>query len=98
MDVKQASHTKRRNPAAVIETHPLAALDVLTVDLEWDPDTKNWVSLVRELDLSDFGKTQEQALDRTQAMILSWLDTMEDFGLRIPLSSSKIQKIRAALA
>jgi len=89
---------KPRNPVDVLETHPLAELDFLTVDLVWDEGTRNWVAHVRELDLSDFGKTQQQALDRTRELILSWLDEMQELGLRVPLRPAQIEKLRAVLA
>ena len=88
--------SSKRSSAAV--AHPLTSLDFLTAELSWDEDTGNWVSFVRELDLSDFGKTQEQALDRTAAMILTYLNAMEQEGFPIPLPAERIQQIRTALA
>jgi predicted RNase H-like HicB family nuclease len=94
--VKQ--RVSKHNPAELPETHPLAELDFLSVDLAWDEGTQNWVTHVRELDLSDFGKTRHQALDRTQELVLSWLDEMQALGLRVPLRPAQIEKLRAVLA
>jgi len=89
---------RRRNPASVLETHPLAMLEDITVMLNWDEETQNWVTRIPELNgISTFGKTQEEALNNTRELILGYLDSMQDLRLRVPLNASQLRRLRAAL-
>jgi predicted RNase H-like HicB family nuclease len=82
-----------------METHPLALLRDLTVQLEWDEETGRWVTYVPELNgISTCGRTQEEALDQTRELILGYLASMQALNLRIPLPASAIRRVKAALA
>lgn len=90
---------RRRNPAAITETHPLASVSEITVQLEWDEETEAWVTRVPELNnISTFGKTQEEALRRTRELVLGYIDAMQDLHLRVPLPASAVRRLREALA
>ncbi|MCZ2079027.1 MAG: type II toxin-antitoxin system HicB family antitoxin [Bryobacteraceae bacterium] len=88
---------RRANPS-VIARHPVNELD-LTIRIEWDGDTKNWVTYVPELNnISTFGQTELEALDNTAEMIMGFIEASERQGLRLPLSERELAKIRSALA
>lgn len=71
----------------------------LTIRIEWDGDTKNWVTYVPELNnISTFGQTELEALDNTAEMIMGFIEASERQGLRLPLSERELAKIRSALA
>lgn len=90
---------RRKNPAAITETHPLAQIEDLTVRMEWDEDTESWVTYVPELNnISTFGESQEEALANTRDLIIGYLDTMQEKRLRLPLTPSAIRRVREALA
>ncbi|MBZ5580887.1 MAG: type II toxin-antitoxin system HicB family antitoxin [Acidobacteriia bacterium] len=91
--------TRRKNPAAPTEVHPLAMLRDLNVRMEWDEETESWVTFVPELNnISTFGRTQEEALDATTELVRGYLDSMQERRLRIPLSAAAIRRVREALA
>jgi predicted RNase H-like HicB family nuclease len=94
------AHVRRRkNAAAITETHPLASVPEITVQMEWDEETEAWVTHVPELNnISTFGKTQEEALRRTRELVLGYIDTMQDLHLRVPLPASAVRRLREALA
>lgn len=97
VNVGRAAQRHRTAPN-VVENHPLAQLDCITLRMEWDRDTGAWVTVIPELSgISTFGKTQQEALENTRDMVLAWLDSMEQLRLRIPLSPSEIRKIRTVL-
>lgn len=71
----------------------------ITVLVEWDEKTGNWVTFVPALNnISTFGKTQEEALDATQELVLGYLDTMQEQRLPVPLAASSVRRLREALA
>lgn len=73
-------------------------LEDITVMLNWDEETQNWVTRIPELNgISTFGKTQEEALNNTRELILGYLDSMQDLRLRVPLNASQLRRLRAAL-
>lgn len=88
-----------RDPAPVTESHPLASLKDLTVQIEWDDETQSWVTCIPELNgISTFGATQEEALQQTRDLVIGYLDSMEERGLQLPVSRISIRRIREALA
>ena len=90
---------QRKNAAAITETHPLASLSEITVQMEWDEETEAWVTHVPELNnISTFGKTQEEALRRTRELVLGYIDAMQELHLCVPLPASALQRLREALA
>lgn len=79
-------------------SHPLAHLEGITVQMEWDAESGVWVTYVPELNgISTFGETQGQALESTRDMILAYLQSVEELQLRIPLGRDEVRKIRTAL-
>ncbi len=53
--------------------------------LEFDPEAKAWVTYVPALDnISTFGETREEALDKTRELILGYLEAAEKEGLPVP--------------
>ena len=89
----------RKNPGAITATHPLAQIEDLTVRMEWDEDTRSWVTYVPELNnISTFGQTQEEALANTRELIIGYIDTMQEKRLQLPLTPSAIRRVREALA
>ena len=62
---------------------------VFQVVLEWDPADRVWVSLVPALnDLSTFGETRQEALDRTREAILGYLEAATKEGIEVPEGSA----------
>lgn len=82
-----------------VETHPLNRIAWLTVDLTWDEGERVWVTHVAQLNhLSDWGKTAEEALDRTAAAALAWVRSSEEYGTPMALSPSQVSELKQALA
>ena len=79
-------------------THPLAETDLITVQLEWDDRERLWVSTVPELNqLSTFGATQEEALDKTAEAMLLLFDTADEYGDRLGISKARRVQLRELL-
>jgi len=96
MNVKQRNVEKRWEP--IPGDHPLVHLEGITVQMEWDAESGAWVTYVPELNgISTFGETEEQALESTRDMILTYLQSAEELHLPIPLSRDEVGKIRALL-
>jgi predicted RNase H-like HicB family nuclease len=67
--------------------------------MEWDEDAQAWVTFVPELsNISTYGKTQQKALEAASELIRGYLDSMQEQGLKIPLSPAAIRRVREALA
>jgi predicted RNase H-like HicB family nuclease len=78
--------------------HPLAHLEAVTVQMEWDAESGAWVTYVPELNgISTFGETQERALESTRDMILAYLQSAEELQAPIPLGKDDVRKIRNSL-
>lgn len=98
MNVKQTVSRKHGNSALALESHPLPRLRSITVKLEWDPETRNWMSFIPELNnISTFGKTQEEALEHTRDLLRGYLETCEAHGFHLPLTQQQIHEIRAVV-
>jgi predicted RNase H-like HicB family nuclease len=96
MPGKQPNVESRWEPIPV--NHPLARLEGVTVQMEWDAESEVWVTYVPELNgISTFGETREQALESTRDMILTYLQTVEEQQLGIPLGRDEVHKIRTTL-
>ena len=62
------------------------------MDVEWEKPY--YVTYVPELNnISTYGKTREQALERTKALILAYVETSQELGYRLPLSKAKINTL-----
>lgn len=54
------------------------------VVLEWDPESRAWVTYVPALDfISTFGETREEALANTREAILGYLEAAKKEGLPV---------------
>ena len=59
--------------------------------LEFDPEAKAWVTYVPALDnISTFGDTREEALEKTKELILGYLEAAAKEGLPV---STEIQEV-----
>jgi len=62
------------------------------VTLEWDDDGQGWVTFVPVLNnISTFGNTREEALDRTHEAIRGYLKAAAKRGIPIPERTSRAQ-------
>jgi len=94
VDVKQTASRKHGNASLALATHPLVRLRSITIKLEWDPETANWMSFIPELNnISTFGKTQEEALEHTRDLLRGYLETCEAHGFHLPLTQEQIHEI-----
>jgi predicted RNase H-like HicB family nuclease len=93
-----AMAARKRNPSAV-EAHPLNSQNIVNVTLEWEPETRFYVTTVRELNgISTFGRTEEEALDKTAEMILGYLETCFQLNRRPgSITKAKAERLRALL-
>jgi len=90
---------RRKNKTTSLEAHPFADLDCLTVDLEWDDETRQFTAGIQELNgIGNVGSTEKEALDRTGRMLLDYLDVAEENRMRLPLTKAQVQRIREALS
>ena len=61
------------------------AMHTFQVVLEWDPESKVWVTYVPKLDfLSTFGRSREEALEKTREAILGYLEAAAKEGIPVP--------------
>ena len=75
--------------------HPLATTKVVTIDMEYDEDSKAFVTYVKELHrMSTFGDSESAALDNTTEMIRGYIKSMEANRKRIPLAASKLTELK----
>ena len=87
-DAVKSAYSEKSNPANATATE----LAGLTVDVEWEKPY--YVTYVPELNnISTYGKTREQALERTKALILAYVETSRELGYRLPLSKAKINTL-----
>ena len=76
-------------------SHPLAKTKAVTVDMEFDEQTGQFVTFVKELHgMSTFGKTELDALNHTTEMIRGYLRSMEVHGKKIPLAAAKLTALK----
>jgi len=75
--------------------HPLATTKVVTIDMEYDEDAKEFVTYVKELHrMSTFGESESAALENTTEMIRGYIKSMEANRKRIPLAASKLTELK----
>lgn len=76
-------------------SHPLAATDVVTIEMEYDEATEAFVTYVKELHgMSTFGETERDALDNTVQMIRGYIESMEERAMKIPLAKAKLVELK----
>ena len=62
--------------------------------LEWDSETKLWVSYVPVLNnLSTYGETKDKAMEMTREAIIGYLEAVDKEGLSISLRDTHAEWI-----
>jgi predicted RNase H-like HicB family nuclease len=93
-DKAARSFSKTPDPHAYTR-HPLATTKAVTIDLEYDADSKAFVTYVKDLHrMSTFGESESAALDNTTEMIRGYIKSMEANRKKIPLASSKLTELK----
>ncbi len=60
--------------------------------LEFDPESKAWVTYVPALDhISTYGETRDEALENTRELILGYLGAAEKEGLSVPVERPELE-------
>jgi predicted RNase H-like HicB family nuclease len=80
---------------ALASSHPLAATEAVTIEMQRDEATKSFVTYVKELHgMSSFSDTEQEALQMTAEMIRGYIESMEARGMPIPLSPAKLNELK----
>jgi predicted RNase H-like HicB family nuclease len=75
--------------------HPLARTKTVTIEMEFHEETASFVTYVKELhDMSTFGDTEMESLEKTAEMIRGYIKSMEANHKRIPLSVVKLMALK----
>ncbi len=70
------------------------AMHTFQVVLEWDPQSKAWVTYVPTLDfLSTFGQSREEALEKTREAILGYLEAAAKEGIPVPSETANTELV-----
>ena len=70
------------------------ALQTFQVVLEWDPESKAWVTYVPTLDfLSTCGQSREEALEKTREAILGYLEAAAKEGISLPSETANAELV-----
>jgi predicted RNase H-like HicB family nuclease len=93
---QQASRKFLQNPDPhAYLAHPLARTRVVNMDMQYDEDTRSFVTFVKELHrMSTFGDDEMEALDNTAEMIPGYIKSMEANRKQIPLSVAKLAALK----
>jgi predicted RNase H-like HicB family nuclease len=76
----------------------LATTKAVEVKMDYDEDSKAFVTYVKELrGMSTFGDTESSALDNTAEMIRGYIKSMEANGKKIPLSALRLAELKRAV-
>lgn len=87
--------TKRTPNPNACKTHPLAATELVTIDMEFDEQSDAFVTYVKELHgMSTYGKTELEALNNTAEMIRGYIKSMEANHKKIPLSAKRLIELK----
>jgi len=85
----------RTSDPSAYRSHPLAKTKAVTVEMELDEESGQFVTFVKELHgMSTFGKTELEALNRTTEMIRGYMLSMETHGKKIPLAAAKLTALK----
>lgn len=85
----------RTSDPRAYKSHPLVKTKAVTVDMEYDQDSKVFVTYVKELHgMSTYGKTELDALKATAEMIRGYLGSMVANGKKIPLAAAKLAALK----
>ena len=67
--------------------------------LEWDPESRVWITYVPDLNfLSTFGDSREEAIANTREAIVGYLEASRKEGLPIPRAGREAELIELDLA
>jgi predicted RNase H-like HicB family nuclease len=92
---KAAKSFLKHPDAHAYARHPLATTKAVTIDLEYDEDSKAFVTYVKELHrMSTFGESESAALDNTTEMIRGYIKSMEANRKKIPLAAAKLTELK----
>lgn len=90
---------RRENPASVLEIHPLNRQGAVEVEIWYEAESKAYVTRIPQLfDISSYGRSEEEALDRTAEMLAGWIAAMEAEGKKLPLSRGALAELKKAIA
>ena len=71
----------------------------LSIEIEWDPQDHVWIAQVPTLnDLSTYGETYQEAVDKCREAILGFFEASEKDGLPLPLDPVEAQILLASLS
>lgn len=97
VDVEYGREASPEVRTSGVREPPLASSKAITVEVEYDPDAKAFITYVKELHrMSRFGDS-EAALDATAEMIRGYLQSMEAQHKRIPLPAPKSVDLKQLL-
>lgn len=69
------------------------------VVIEWDQDDQVWVTYVPALgQLSTYGESREEALEKTREAILGYLEAAQREGLPLPLPEAEPEIVELEVA
>lgn len=92
---KVAREFLRRPDPNAYKTHPLATTNAVTIDMEYDGDSRSFVTYVQELHgMSTFGDSEFEALDNTAEMIRGYIRSMEANGRKIRLAAKRLAELK----
>ena len=70
----------------------------LAIEIEWDPEDHVWTAQVPTLNnLSTYGDTYQDAVDKCREAILGFLEASEKEGLPLPLNHVEAEILLASL-
>lgn len=70
----------------------------LAIEIEWDSEDRVWTAQVPALNnLSTYGDTYQEAVDKCREAILGFFEASEKEGLPLPLSTIEAEILLASL-
>ena len=70
----------------------------LAIEIEWDPEDHVWTAHVPTLNnLSTYGDTYQEAVDKCREAILGFFEASEKEGLPLPLNQIEAEILLASL-
>ena len=70
----------------------------LAIEIEWDPEDHVWIAQVPTLNnLSTYGETYQEAVDKCREAILGFFEASEKEGLPLPLDQVEAAILLASL-
>ena len=70
----------------------------LAIEIEWDPEDRLWIAQVSTLNnLSTYGETYQEAVDKCREAILGFFEASHKEGLPLPLTGIEAETLLASL-